>query len=110
MRTAALFLAISFASLPALAQVTPASGPSRPAAPVASAAQAPLGPPAGSPAAAPVTVPPPPDVTDPLLAPVPTPRRVLRSWKEAVELLRSRSTDLRIAVDQVLQAEAQTRI
>jgi multidrug efflux system outer membrane protein len=110
MRTAALFLAISFASLPALAQVPPASGPVRPAAPVAPAVQAPLGPPAGSPAAAPVTVPPPPDVTDALLAPVPAPRRVLRSWKEAVELLRSRSTDLRIAVDQVLQAEAQTRI
>jgi multidrug efflux system outer membrane protein len=41
---------------------------------------------------------------------VPTPKRILRSWKEAVELLRSRSTDLRLAVDQVLQAEAQTRI
>jgi len=45
-----------------------------------------------------------------MLAPVPPPKRVLGSWREAVNLLRARSTDLRIALDQVLQAEAQTRI
>jgi outer membrane protein TolC len=44
-----------------------------------------------------------------MLGPVPPPKRVLSSWSEAIEYLRARSTDLRIAVDQVLQAEAQTR-
>jgi outer membrane protein TolC len=45
-----------------------------------------------------------------MLAPVPPPKRLLASWDEAVAYLRARSTDLKIAVDQVLQAEAQTRI
>jgi outer membrane protein TolC len=45
-----------------------------------------------------------------MLAPVPAPRRLLASWQEALSYLRLRSTDLRIALDQVLQAEAQTRI
>ena len=45
-----------------------------------------------------------------MLAPVPPPKRVLSSWQEALTYLRARSTDLKIALDQVLQAEAQTRI
>ncbi|HEX3772079.1 MAG TPA: TolC family protein [Polyangiaceae bacterium] len=127
MRTAALLLAISLVPLTAFAQTAkPAAPPGgsthvfgAPAAPAmpatpSAAVTAPLGPaagpPAGSPSAAVVTVPPPPDVSDPLLAPVPAPRRILKSWRDAVDLLRSRSTDLRQAVDQVLQAEAQTRI
>ena len=57
-----------------------------------------------------LALPPPPPVDDPMLAPVPPPKRVLSSWAEALAYLRSRSTDLRIAVDQVLQAEAQTRM
>ncbi|MBV9947362.1 MAG: TolC family protein, partial [Myxococcales bacterium] len=64
---------------------------------------------AADPPAATVSIPAPPEVNDPLLAPVPPPRRVLRSWDEAVALLRSRSTDLRIAVDDLRRAEAQTR-
>src|ERR1019366_6887367 len=107
MRTAALMLAITFVPLTALAQGPPPAAPPAVGAPPAPAIG---GPAAGSPSAAPVAVPPPPDVSDPMLAPVPIPKRVLRSWKEAVDLLRSRSTDRRIAVDQVLQAEAQTRI
>ncbi len=51
----------------------------------------------------------PPAVDDPLLVPAPRPARVLSSWDEALALLRARSTDLRIAMDQVLTAEAQTR-
>jgi outer membrane protein TolC len=51
-----------------------------------------------------------PPVTDPMLAPVPSPKRTLESWDEAVGYLRGRSTNLKIAVDQVLQAEAQTTI
>jgi outer membrane protein TolC len=56
------------------------------------------------------TLPPPPDVSDPMLGPVPPPARVLQSWDEAVGYLRGRSTNLKIAVDQVLQAEAQTTL
>jgi multidrug efflux system outer membrane protein len=96
MRKAAVVLALTLASVPALAQSPPAAAPAGPA--------------AGSPSAPPVTVPPPPEVKDPMLAPVPSPKRVLASWREAIALLRARSTDLRIAVDQVLQAEAATRI
>jgi outer membrane protein TolC len=48
-------------------------------------------------------------VDDPMLAPVPPPKRVLSSWREAVAQLRTRSADLRIAVDQMLAAEAQVR-
>ena len=55
-------------------------------------------------------LPQPPSVTDPMLAPVPAPKRILGSWEEAVADLRGRSTNLKIAVDQVLQAEAQTRV
>lgn len=57
-----------------------------------------------------LTIPPPPPVSDPLLDPVPAPKRVLESWPEAVTYLKARSTDRQIALDQVLQAEAQTRI
>jgi outer membrane protein TolC len=62
------------------------------------------------PASTALSVPPPPPVSDPMLGPVPAPRRVLASWEEAVTYLRARSTDLKIALDQVLQAEAATRI
>jgi multidrug efflux system outer membrane protein len=57
-----------------------------------------------------IAVPAPPEVDDPMLGPVPAPKRILGSWKEGLELLRARSTDLRIALDDVLEAEAQTRI
>ncbi len=59
--------------------------------------------------AAAASVPPPPEVNDAMLAPVPRPKRILASWQDAVAYLRARSTDLKIAIDQVLQAEAQTR-
>jgi outer membrane protein TolC len=62
------------------------------------------------PASAQLTLPPPPPVSDPMLAPAPPAKRVLSSWQEALTYLRQRSTDLRIVLDQVLQAEAQTRI
>ena len=119
MRKAALVLALTLGSFPAFAQSPPpAPGVVVPRAPVVGApvapppvvVTAPLGPAAGAPSAAPVAVPPPPEVNDPMLTPVPQPQRVLGSWREAVQLLRARSTDLRMAVDQVLQAEAQTRI
>src|SRR5579859_1994577 len=67
-------------------------------------------PPPPLPSAAQITLPPSPDVSDPMLAPVPPAKRILASWQEALTYLRARSTDLKIALDQVLQAEAQTRI
>ncbi len=57
-----------------------------------------------------LSVPAPPAVSDPMLTPVPAAKRILSSWAEAVTYLRARSTDLKIALDQVLQAEAQTRV
>ena len=80
--------------------------------PITASAQtpAPTLPPPAPPTSGPLAVPPPPQVSDPMLAPVPAPRRILSSWAEAVAYLRARSTDLKIALDQVLQAEAQTRI
>jgi outer membrane protein TolC len=56
----------------------------------------------------PSAVPPPPPVDDPMLAPVPPPKRVVSSWSEAQQLLVARSTNLKTALDQVLQAEGQT--
>jgi outer membrane protein TolC len=58
----------------------------------------------------PLGIPAPPEVKDPMLEPVPPPKRTLASWDEAVGYMRSRSTDLKIALDAVLQAEAATRI
>ena len=72
-------------------------------------AQAPAGVPSSSTTAA-LALPPPPPVSDPMLTPVPPAKHVLSTWPEAITYLRARSTDLKIAFDQVLQAEAQTRI
>ncbi|MDP9000407.1 MAG: TolC family protein [Myxococcota bacterium] len=58
----------------------------------------------------PTSLPNPPSIDDAMLAPAPPPKRVLASWDEGIAYLRSRSTDLRIALAQALQAEAQTRI
>jgi multidrug efflux system outer membrane protein len=97
MRTAVFSLFLLTFSAPALAQQP---GPPAPL-------PAPAQPPGAQPAA---NVPPPPLVNDPLLVPVPPPKRMLSSWNEAVAYLRARSTDLKISLDGVLQAEATTRI
>ena len=55
------------------------------------------------------TVPPPPAVSDPYLTPLPPAARVLSDWREAVDLVRSRSVDLRVARLDVERAEAQSR-
>jgi outer membrane protein TolC len=76
------------------------------------------GPPAGSPAAAatalpaldPSSIPPLPHVEDPMLAPLPPPKRVVSSWAEAQQMLRTRSTNLKTALDQVVAAEGQTMV
>jgi outer membrane protein, multidrug efflux system len=43
---------------------------------------------------------------DPLLASVPPAPHLVPSWNDAVSLLRSRSTDLRVALDDIVRAEA----
>ncbi|WP_394820860.1 TolC family protein [Pendulispora albinea] len=58
----------------------------------------------------PLEVPPPPTVNDPMLAPVPPAAKNVGSWEQALDMVRARSTDLRIAFDQVKAAEAQSRV
>jgi outer membrane protein TolC len=104
-----VFLAVAraaFAQVPASAPPPPVTAP--PAAPPPLVLPAPLSPTPGAPMAGLPALPPPPEVSDPLLAPVPPPKRILSSWAEANDLLRARSTNLRVALDQVLQAEGQT--
>jgi outer membrane protein TolC len=58
----------------------------------------------------PPELPPSPSVEDPQLAPPPPAPRVLRSWDEALGLVRSRSPDYLSTYDAVLRAEAQSRV
>jgi outer membrane protein TolC len=51
-----------------------------------------------------------PTVDDPMLTPVPAPQQVITTWQEALNLVRSRSTDLRIAYDEVERAVAAQRV
>jgi outer membrane protein TolC len=93
----ALLCALSFSSL-ALGQAPATSPP-----PVAPGED-----PAGE-ATAPVTLPPPPTIDDPMLAAMPPAPKNLSTWEEALDLIRARSTDLRIAYDEVLRAAGLTR-
>lgn len=61
---------------------------------------------AGTPAEAPKA----PEVDDPMLAPLPAAPRTLKDWNDARSLLRTRSTDLAIAVAEVERAEGQARV
>jgi outer membrane protein, multidrug efflux system len=47
---------------------------------------------------------------DPLLAPPPPAPRAIRSWEEALSLVRARSPDYRTSQDAIARASAQTRI
>lgn len=71
----------------------------------------PAGEPAQVPATAPtpVPVPPPIVVDDPLLAPLAAAPKTLTTWQEAIHLLDTRSTDLKIAEEDVVRAEASSR-
>ncbi len=55
------------------------------------------------------TVPPPPSVSDPYLTPLPPAARVLGDWREAVDFVRARSVDLKVARMDVERAAAQSR-
>lgn len=84
-------LAVSTLSVPALAQ-----------------AAAPAAPSTATAAPSPDSTPPPPDVKDPMLEPVPPAPNVLASWKDALRLVRQRSTALRISQAGVEQAKGLT--
>lgn len=57
----------------------------------------------------PVVIPPPPTVDDPMLAPVPPATKIVSTWAEALSLVKTNSTDLAVAYDEVRRAEAQWR-
>jgi outer membrane protein TolC len=56
-----------------------------------------------------VALPPAPTIDDPMLAPMLPAPTLVATWEETLELIRTRSTDLRTAYDEVLRAEAQAR-
>jgi outer membrane protein, multidrug efflux system len=55
-------------------------------------------------------LPPPPEVNDPMLAPVAHATIEIATWEEALRHVRARSTDLRIAAAAILSAEAKQRV
>lgn len=55
-------------------------------------------------------LPAPPTVDDPMLAPVAPPAVSIKTWDDALSHVRARSTDLRIAYEEVTRAEGQSRI
>lgn len=57
-----------------------------------------------------VALPPAPKVDDPMLTPVPRARIEIATWEDALKHVRVRSTDLRLAVEDVSRAEAQQRV
>lgn len=50
------------------------------------------------------------DVDDPMLEPVPSPKRIISDWRDAIELVRTRSTDYLRTQAQVEAARGQSRI
>ena len=52
----------------------------------------------------------PPPIDDPQLAPPPPAPRALASWDEALQMVRAQSPDYRTTYDNVLRAEARTRV
>lgn len=95
MRRTPLPLVSAFVSLAAAAAAQPAEPPAAPSGEEASSAS--------------TLEPNLPDVDDPMLAPLPPPPRVLGSWREALGLVRTRSTTLSRAVAQVEVASGQSR-
>jgi outer membrane protein TolC len=55
-------------------------------------------------------LPPPPDVSDPMLTPVPRAKVEIATWEEALRHVRARSTDLRTAAATMASAEAKQRV
>ncbi len=100
MNKAALSLWLATVALAPLAGAqTPSPSPGTPATAAA---------PAGSAAPA-VGEPVLPNIDDAMLAPAPAPQHVLQSWREALGLVRSRSTPLRTSLAQIDIAKARSR-
>lgn len=104
---AAALLAATTAAPAARAQGRPAVPPPATAAP-APQLTTPQGLPPQAPGA-PATIPPPPTVEDPMLVPVPRAPIEIPTWERALEHVRARSTDLRVAAEEIERAEAQSR-
>src|SRR5262245_10786788 len=68
-------------------------------APQPPAAPAPTQPPAAPAAPRPV------EVTDPALTPVPPAKQTLQSWQQALQIMSSRSTELKIAIQEIARSE-----
>ena len=115
MKTAFVSAALLSTSLTAGIASAQAPRPSQPTA-QPPAARPPAAPPpapgaTSSPGTAPVaaTEPTLPTIDDPMLAPAPAAAQVLTSWRQAIDLVRSRSTTLRSSLARVDQASAQAR-
>src|SRR5277367_5408537 len=52
----------------------------------------------------------PPPVSDPMLAPPPAPAQQIKSWDDALALLRTHSPDYVASYESVKRAEAQSRV
>jgi outer membrane protein, multidrug efflux system len=89
----------------ALSIATPARAQAAPAQPNAATPDA--GGSSEAPPAAPTT---PPPIDDPQLAPPPAAPRELRSWDDALAMVRAQSPDYRSTYDNVVRAEARTRV
>ncbi len=99
LRTLRLSARLIALPLAAAAQPAPAADPAVPgSAPVAEAAPA-----------VPADEPRVPEVSDPMLDPIPPPRFMLASWQQAISTARGRSSSLRIAAANVEAASAQAR-
>ncbi|MCU0687715.1 MAG: TolC family protein [Polyangiaceae bacterium] len=91
------------------APAAPAAGQAAPVAQAAPGAAGAAGPrPAGAPSPTQPTLP--SKEEDPLLQPVPPPAKLVSGWRDALSLVRTRSTDLQIALQDVERADAQARV
>ncbi len=96
-----------FRALPALLLLATTEALAQPAPPPAAK---PATPPADAPpAAAQPTEPNLPDIEDPMLAEVPPPQHLLRSWHDALGIIRARASSLRIAQARLEQSQGLSR-
>jgi multidrug efflux system outer membrane protein len=99
--------AAATAPTPAAGSTPPVVSPARPNSPASPSAPLSTPTPQNEP---PIPIPPPPNVNDPMLAPVAEPEKKIATWEQAMQLLKSRSTSLQTSFDEVLRSEAQARL
>lgn len=103
MRLPSLAVVLAAAAFASTASAQPAPAPPNRAQPSPAA-------PATPPATEPGKLPEAPAVNDPMLAPVARARIEISTWEEALQQVKSLSTDLRIAAANIARAEAASRI